>query len=62
MSKHVAKKMSILVVDDAPDNLMLLEAILETEGFSHIYLASSAAEAYEYIGIVPSKKSDIDLI
>lgn len=63
MSKHVARKMSILVVDDAPDNLMLLEAILETEGFSHIFLASSAQEAYEYIGIVKSEKnSDVDLI
>lgn len=63
MSKHIERKMSILVVDDAPDNLMLLEAILETEGFSHIYLASSASEAFEYIGIIPSEKnSEIDLI
>jgi len=63
LTHHLEKKMSILVVDDAPDNLMLLEAILETEGFSRIYLASSAAEAYEYIGITPSnKRSEIDLI
>lgn len=46
MSKHVERKMNLLVVDDAPDNLMLLEAILETEGFNSIALAASATEAY----------------
>ncbi len=47
MSKHVERKMNLLVVDDAPDNLLLLEAILETEGFNSITLASSAVEAYQ---------------
>ena len=51
MSKHVQGKMNILVVDDAPDNLLLLEAILESESFENIFLASSAREAYEYIGL-----------
>lgn len=42
---------------------MLLEAILEGESFENIFLASSAREAYEYIGIAESpKKSVIDLI
>jgi len=63
MSKHVEKKRNILVVDDAPDNLMLLEAILDNDEFQNIFLASSAAEAYEYIGITPSERNaDIDLI
>ncbi|OGK04902.1 MAG: hypothetical protein A2W80_10005 [Candidatus Riflebacteria bacterium GWC2_50_8] len=63
MSGHLQRKMNILVVDDAPDNLMLLEAILEGENFENIFLASSAREAYEYIGIAESpKKSVIDLI
>lgn len=61
MSKHVERKMNLLVVDDAPDNLMLLEAILETEGFNSISLAASALEAYEKL---ESAKGDlaIDLI
>ncbi len=63
MSKHVEKKRNILVVDDAPDNLMLLEAILDNDEFQGIFLASSAAEAYEFIGITPSERNvDIDLI
>ncbi|PKL45152.1 MAG: hypothetical protein CVV41_03410 [Candidatus Riflebacteria bacterium HGW-Riflebacteria-1] len=63
MSGHQQRKMNILVVDDAPDNLMLLEAILEGENFENIFLASSAREAYEYIGIVDSpKRATVDLI
>lgn len=63
MSKHVQGKMNILVVDDAPDNLLLLEAILESENFENIFLASSASEAYEYVGIVESPlNARIDLI
>lgn len=63
MSKHVQGKMNILVVDDAPDNLLLLEAILESEDFENIFLASSAREAYEYIGLVESvRNARIDLI
>lgn len=63
MSKHVERKRSILVVDDAPDNLMLLEAILDSDEFQNIFLAASAQEAYEYIGITRSEKNaEIDLI
>ncbi|MBU1109366.1 MAG: fused response regulator/phosphatase [Candidatus Riflebacteria bacterium] len=63
MSSHVKHKMNILVVDDAPDNLMLLEAILENRNFENIFLASSAREAYEYIGIIESEKNvRIDIV
>lgn len=63
MSKHVEKKRSILVVDDAPDNLMLLEAILDSDEFENIFLAASAYEAFEYIGIIESEKNaEVDLI
>lgn len=63
MSGHVARKMNVLAVDDAPDNLLLLQTILEAEEFGHIYLAESAYEAYEYIGIIESdKRVTIDLI
>ncbi|GAB4284548.1 MAG: fused response regulator/phosphatase [Candidatus Rifleibacteriota bacterium] len=53
--------MNILVVDDAIDNLMLLEAILEPEGFNSISLASSAREAYEKLENAKGNQ-EIDLI
>ncbi len=63
MTDHLETKRNILVVDDAPDNLMLLEAILDSDEFGAIFLASSALEAYEYIGINSSDKTaEIDLI
>ena len=63
MSGHVARKMNVLAVDDAPDNLLLLQTILEAEEFNQVFLAESAHEAYEYIGVVESeRKADIDLI
>lgn len=61
MSKHVERKMNLLVVDDAPDNLMLLEAILETEGFNSISLAASALEAYAKLEAAKGELA-IDLI
>ena len=61
MSEHVERKMNLLVVDDAPDNLMLLEAILESEGFNSIVLAESAIEAYQKLEEAKSEKA-VDLI
>ncbi|MDN5278687.1 MAG: phosphoserine phosphatase RsbU/P [Clostridiales bacterium] len=61
LTKHVERKMNILIVDDAPDNLMLLEAILETEGFNSIVLAESAQEAYEKLFALKGEAA-IDLI
>ena len=61
MTGHIERKMNILVVDDAPDNLLLLEAILEGEEFNNVVLASSAKEAYHKL---KENKNDspIDLI
>ena len=57
------KSMKLLVVDDALDNRILLEAILEVEGFENICLAESAKEAYDYLGIGDEKsETDVDLI
>jgi sigma-B regulation protein RsbU (phosphoserine phosphatase) len=53
--------MNLLVVDDAPDNLMLLEAILESEGFNSITLASSAREAYQKLEEAKNDQA-VDLI
>ena len=61
MSKHVERKMNLLVVDDAPDNLMLLEAILESEGFNSVVLADSAMVAYQKLEEAKDEKA-VDLI
>jgi diguanylate cyclase (GGDEF)-like protein/PAS domain S-box-containing protein len=46
MSEGVTdRKIPILVVDDAQDNLDLVEALLGSEGYENIHLASSGAEA-----------------
>lgn len=47
MIRQSEKDVKILIVDDAPDNLLLLEAILESEGFNNVILANSAEEAYK---------------
>jgi len=39
----------ILIVDDNATNLILIEAILNEEGFEHTYCASSAIDAYEVL-------------
>lgn len=49
MIRQSEKDVRILIVDDAPDNLLLLEAILESEGLTNVILAKSADEAYEKI-------------
>lgn len=42
--------MSILVVDDSPDALLLLESILKRAGYTEVSLAESPAEAFERLG------------
>ncbi|MEW6710806.1 MAG: fused response regulator/phosphatase [Candidatus Riflebacteria bacterium] len=62
MSKHVERKMNLLMVDDAPDNLLLLETILETQDFvNSLSLAGSASEAYEKLALA-QQNAPIDLI
>ncbi len=48
---------NILIVDDNATNILLIEAILETEGFTNTYSASSALEAYEVL-----EHEDINII
>ncbi|MBN1688023.1 MAG: response regulator [Candidatus Omnitrophica bacterium] len=56
--------MSILVVDDTPDNLMLLETLLTNAGYKEILKATCAKEAYECLGVDSKEKtsSQVDLI
>ncbi|MEX5215345.1 MAG: response regulator [Nitrospiraceae bacterium] len=43
--------MSILIVDDSPDQRTLLETILRQAGHAHVRLAGSAREAYQELGM-----------
>ena len=49
--------LKLLVVDDLEDNLLLMEGILDLEGFTNVYCVNSAIEAIEYL-----KKNKVDLI
>lgn len=56
--------MSILIVDDSPDDLILTEHFLKKGGYTDILKASSAREAFGYLGIELPEPSlpSIDLI
>lgn len=43
--------MSILIVDDTPDNLLLLDAILKSAGHAAVFQAESAREAFRRLGM-----------
>lgn len=63
MNSFVPSKMNILVVDDAIENLILLQTILESESLGNVHLAQSAVEAFDYLGLTKSKKkTKIDLV
>ena len=51
----MSKKYSILVVDDEPDNLLLLERVLRRE--YNVFSANSGAEALEFL-----ESMDVDMI
>ena len=58
-------KMAILIVDDTPVNLMLLEEMLQQEGYADIYCVRSGQEALEMLGATEEAAAEekrIDLI
>ena len=57
--------MAILIVDDIPVNLMLLEEMLQQEGYSDIYCVRSGQEALEMLASTEAAEAEekrIDLI
>jgi len=51
-------RIPILVVDDSPDNLDLMEALLIAEGFETIYRAASGPEAFQVL----AEKADVGVV
>ena len=61
----IGKKMAILIVDDIPVNLMLLEEMLQQEGYTDIYCVKSGKEALELLATteeIDAEEKKIDLI
>lgn len=56
--------MSILIVDDSQDELLLLERILNNGGYKEIIIAMSAGEAFDILKLGDSSSADasVDLI
>ena len=56
--------MSILIVDDTPDNILLIQAILTKEGYPDLITAASAEDAYQKLELKnPADSScSVDLI
>ena len=56
--------MSILVVDDSPDSLLMLESTLKAEGYTDLVAVASAQSAFEYLKMddTTGVETDVDLI
>lgn len=56
--------MSILIVDDSTENLLLLQSILQTGGYKDLLTAESAPQAFKHLGMEDSggDGTGVDLI
>ena len=57
--------MSILIVDDTQDNLLVMKVMLRAEGLIDVITAANAKQAYEHLGILdgpPKNSSEVNLI
>lgn len=56
--------MRIMIVDDNPVNLIIIEKILKSEGYEDCLAVSSAHELYKHLGVESGEppESDVDLI
>ena len=56
--------MSILLVDDSAENLLLLQSILQTGGYKDLLTAESAEQAFKHLGMDSSggDGTSVDLI